>query len=743
MNTTDIRQIAQNEKNEAPKAGSKGGFWMRFEQKWTGVRIPKNAENEYFLATVPGNIQQDYAVSRGWGDAMFGENCRRYEALEDDSWAYLTRLSYERRDGERVWFVSGGIDYRYDILLNHRKLYAYEGLVKPVEIDLTDFLTGDDELCVFIYPHPKRAGAWRGTRDEADASCKPPVCYGWDWNPRLLISGMWQEAYIETRDSGYIDDCEPTWHLSPDFERAEISFAVRCEEECTVSLFDAEGECLYCGNGERIILEKPHLWWCCGQGEPYLYRFVAESRTDRKEGTLGLRRVRLLRNPGTKENSGFPKSRYPAPITLELNGRRIFLKGSNFVNADIFWGRIERGQYDVLTDLARDANMNILRVWGGASVCKKDFYEFCDKKGLMVWQEFMLACNAYPDEEHYLSVLESEATAMVLALRRHPSIVLWCGGNELFNGWSGMSEQSLPLRMLGSLCYLLDRDCPFLMTSPLEGMAHGGYLFYDKRYAYGDVYRCFQEAHNTAYAEFGVPSISAMDALKRIIPEKELDAIRDTPSWRLHHAFGAWMPQSHACVEILEKYFGNDATVEERIAQSDWLQCEGLKAIFEEARRQSPYCSAALNWSFNEPWMTAANLSIVRYPAVPKPGYYAVREALRPVLFSARIPRFDWRSGERFTAGIWLLNDSPASVRASVTVSLRIGDTVLPLLSWRDAVAEAGKNTEGASVCCVLPAVDTDRMELILRTEDGQADSRYLLRYDRVKEPSMPKGMNL
>ncbi len=716
---------------------------MKFEQRWTGIRIMKNAENEYFPANVPGNIQLDYGTYRNFGDVMYGENCRRYEALEDDAWGYVTHLTYKQKDGERVWFVSGGIDYRYDILLNSQKLGSYEGMFKSVEIDLTELLTGDDELFIYIYPHPKRAGADKGSRDEADASCKPPVCYGWDWNPRLLISGMWQEAYIETRNRGYIADCEPTYLLSPELDRATVTFHIRCGQACKVSLFDADGALLYCGDGQEIVIDRPHLWWCNGQGEPYLYRWTAESGSDRKCGTLGLRRVRLLRNIGANDPSGFPKSRYPAPFTMELNGRRIFMKGSNFVNPDIFWGRIGRQDYQALTDLARDANMNILRVWGGASFCKKDFYELCDEKGVMVWQEFMLACNAYPDDERYLTVLESEAQAMLLALRRHPSIVMWSGGNELFNGWSGMSDQSHPLRLLGSLCYQLDRDRPYLMTSPLEGMGHGGYLFYDKRYPWGDVYRCFQRATHTAYTEFGVPSISGMEALKKVIPPEERNEIRDTPSWRLHHAVGAWMPQSHASLEVLEMYFGKCATVEERIEQSNWLQREGLKAIFEEARKQSPRCSAALSWCFNEPWITAANCSIVRYPAIPKPGYYAVRDALRPALFSARIPRFDWKSGDRFTAEIWLLNDGIEAVRASLEVFLKIGNETLPLLAWKNAETDANRNIEGASVCCVLPAVDADRMELILRSDDARLNSEYTLLYQKIKATPIPKGMNM
>ncbi len=313
---------------------------------------------------------------------------------------------------------------------------------------------------------------------------------------------------------------------------------------------------------------------------------------------------------------------------------------------------------------------------------------------------------------------------MIMALRQHPCIFLWCGGNELFNSWSGMTDQSLPLRLLGHLCFTLDRSRPFIMTSPLFGMGHGGYLFYDKRYD-SDVYKCFGEAKNTAYTEFGVPSISSLEALRKIIPQGELETLAPTPSWVLHHAFEAWQPESHASLSVLERYFGKDATLEDRISQSDLLQSEGLKFIFEEARRQSPKCGAALNWAFNEPWITAANLCIVRYPDIPKPAYFSVKEALRPVLFSASFEKIEWRHGEVFTAQIWLLNDSPEPACAGAEVLIKLGDKTIPLAAVERCETGANENKHLCAVNCTLPDADADRMKLIIRASDEALSSEY------------------
>ena len=123
--------------------------------------------------------------------------------------------------------------------------------------------------------------------------------------------------------------------------------------------------------------------------------------------------------------------------------------------------------------LVKEAHMNMLRVWGGGYINREAFYTLCDQLGILVWQEFPLACANYPDDEDYLSVLEQESVSILKRLRRHPCLALWSGGNELFNEWSGMTNQSLALRLLEKNCYDLDRHTPFIATSPLYGMGHG------------------------------------------------------------------------------------------------------------------------------------------------------------------------------------------------------------------------------------------------------------------------------
>lgn len=705
---------------------------MIFYQTWEG-RSCTPERDEWFPATVPGNIQKDYAVANGFPNVQFANNTDLFLPLENDHWEYRTALRFERKADERVFFVTHGIGYQYDILLNGKVLFSYEGMFAPNEVELTDKLTnGNDILTIHIYPHPKSARGRAGTRDEANESCVPPVYYGWDWNPRLLISGIWDDTYIETRGASYIGNCEVRCSLDETLTRGTVHCDFDCALPCQITLCDADGTEVYRGTDKSFEVNTPNLWWCNGQGKPYLYTWTVRNGHESRTGKIGFRRLRLLRNTGATGPKTFPKTRYEAPITIELNNRRIFAKGSNWVNPELFWGEITQKRYEELILPAKECHMNIFRMWGGAGTPKESFYDICDREGILIWQEFMLACNEYIGLPRYVKTLESEASAIIRKLRHHPSLALWCGGNELFNSWSGMDEQSAPLRLLNKLCFEMDGDRPFLYTSPLFGMAHGGYTFYAEDQG-GDVFQQFQGSRNTAYTEFGVPSISDMDTLRAIIPEKELKCpVERSAAWINHHAFDAWGHKKWLCADILERYFGKPEALSRMIEQSEWLQCEGYRGAFEEARRQWPHCSMAINWDYNEPWLTAAGNELIAYPAKKNPCYYYVQKALRSTLFSAKIAKFDWKEAETFEAEIWLLNDAPEAVSGKVRITATVGESRFELLEW-NADADAGTNHRGPTVRFVLPHAETNRIILTLSAKNGM-ESEYVLLYRPKKK---------
>ena len=233
-----------------------------------------------------------------------------------------------------------------------------------------------------------------------------------------------------------------------------------------------------------------------------------------------------------------------------------------------------------------------------------------------------------------------------------------------------------------------------------------------------------------------------MDNLKKIIPPEELKTLAPTKAWVHHHAFGAWGPTKWSCPETLEYYFGEVGDVETAVERTRFMQAEGYKAAFEEARRQWPYCSMAINWCFNEPWITAANNSLLEYPLKRKPAYYAVAQSLRPALASARIPKFDWVQGETFSAELWYLNDTDETVRETVKAEIIIGGETFSLLSWDSGGVAARTAKYGPTVRMIIPETDADRITLKL-TAGKNTSSEYTLLLRKSENKPKEKILNM
>lgn len=706
---------------------------MIFYQKWQGCAVIDSHKTEYFPVAVPGNIQKDYAEKNGWGDINYMNNCLRYIEIEDYGWSYVTTLDFDAKKGERVFFVTKGIEYQYDIILDGEKLLYHEGMFTPVELDITDKAHKGSVLEVYIYPHPKREGA-APCRDQADQSCKPAVEYGWDWHPRVLVSGIFDETFIEVRNDNYIGDVEVFYTLDSTLTKADLHFDIDCDKDVQITLFDMDGKVVYTGTQADFSLSDINLWWCNGYGEPYLYTWKVTCGDCEKSGTVGFKKIKLIMAENAWfKTMPFPKGRNDAPITIELNGKVVFAKGSNWVNPEVFSATITEETYFEQVRLAKEANMNILRCWGGAIIDKEAFFDACDKYGIMVWQEFPLACNNYIGTPSYLAVLEPEARAIVKRVRRHVSHVLWCGGNELFNGWSKMTDQSHALRLLNKVCYEEDFAKPFLATSPIIGMSHGGYFFVDETDG-KTVFEIYRNSHSTAYTEFGCPSMASLEQLNSIFDSETLSnpSSSDDSPWVIHHAFKAWRINSWAHLNVIDSFFGKQQDIASYVEKSQFLQCEGYKCIFEEARRQKPYCSMAINWDYNEPWKTAAGNNLLEYPSKKKSAYYAVREALRPVMPSMRFEHFSYKPGEVIYGELWLLNDTFDSVSDVIDVYFTVDGVKKHLLTWNTDASDPGKNICGHKVAFPVPNSPTQVVTVTLEAKCGKSTYNLLLKNDSM-----------
>lgn len=544
-------------------------------------------------------------------------------------------------------------------------------------------------------------------------------------------------------DAFCIEEWTITYTLSESLENCQLEAVLHTTQDGPVRLEVTDGAGMtvaaggYAKNGQAVltcVIDQPRLWYPTGYGDPVRYTVTActlhsdQSIADLCMRPVGFRRVRLVMNEGSRsEGARFPKFRLDAPITLEINGRRMFAKGSNWVNAQVFPGEMTTTHYEQLLDLVKDAHMNLLRVWGGGFINKESFYDLCDEKGIMVWQEFPLACNEYPDDERYLAILEQEATSIVRRLRTHPCVVIWCGGNELFNSWSQMTEQHHALRLLDAICYAEDRHTPFLMTSPLGGMQHGHYVNYDENIR-KESFTVLREAHGTAYTEFGCPGMPSRDYLARFMSMADLEDCRpENLVWREHHGFGAWWEEAWIRRPEIAYFFEDCSGVEELCEKSGFIQQMCYRSMFEEVRRQWPHCSMALNWCLNEPWPTCANNSLISWPAEPRPAYYAVKEALRPQMVSLGIERQLWYSGESFQAEIWILNDSLERVpgsRVKVSYSFGASENIWGTLHFSDVPAQC--NQKCGVMVVPLPQDWSGTFHVFLRVDNHVAmDSTY------------------
>ena len=625
----------------------------------------------------------------------------------------------------------------------------------PVEIELCEFKK-NNELVVIINPVPT-INDLQDDKIQATQSVKPAVSWGWDWHPRLIPIGIWDETFLLIRNQTHIINSNFNYKLDKELNSADFTYTAKIQ---TTRLLNYTLTIYRKGNPKPVftennftdsriyitgLLKNIELWWPWDHGKQIIYTVsltifdTPGNILDKKNLDVGFRQIRLIMNKGTTEEpSGFPKTRRLPPVTLEINNRIIFLRGSNWVNPDIFWGRITNERYEKQLSMAREANFNILRVWGGSVINKDIFYKLCDAKGILVWQDFPLACNNYEGTPHYLQTLNQEANSIIEKLKNHPCLTIWCGGNELFNSWSGMDDQSKPLRLLNSICYEKTPDIPFIPTTPLEGMGHGHYAFRDTETG-EDIFSLMNKSKFTAYSEFGNPSISDIEILKEIIPKNELFPSSPTDAWKAHHAFNAWDNKNDSWIslETQNHYFGKAENLNQMIERSQLLQSIGYKYIYEEARRQKPYCSMALNWCFNEPWPTAANNSLINYPDIQKPAFFAVKDACRPVLASARINTFQWAPGEIFECKLFILNDSSKIINPDTIEIILKGDNTVSIGRWNHKEISANKNLEGPLITCTLPDWKCRIFKLILKCS---IKTEYNSEYTFVLKEPVRKG---
>ena len=701
----------------------------------------------YFEAIVPGAVQLDMIRKENMSPYTYASNVLKFQWMHAKFWHYTSSVHLEKVTDKIPYLIFDSIEYQYEISINNSVVKEGKGIYTPVRIDLSEHSGDQIKIDVLIYPAPVYEHA-KKRNDQFSRSCKPPFAFGWDWSPRLIALGLCGDVRVEYLPMNRITDFDISYSLNEDFTEANISVCYSLSSATAPVIFElidpSTGRVIDKSIDPKsdkgtfnIQVKSPQLWWPSGQGGQPIYTAKLTLLSDTTPHhtvtrKIGFRRVRLVTNEGTWfEQEGLPATQNKEPITAEINGRRIFAKGSNLVPFDMFPSQVSEDDYLEMIRLVKDANMNILRVWGGGYVHKESFYDICDEQGILIWQEFPLSCSSYPDDPDYLKTLEQEARSIIRKLIHHPSVTIWSGGNELFNNWSGMTSQSLALRLLNSICLELDPHTPFIYTSPLFGMGHGHYLMLDSEDH--ESLTTISDSKFTAYTEFGCASPSPWEYIKTFIPGSELNEPAPSGSWEIHHAFKAWHKENTwMSLDQIERFYGDDLSLPDLCSKGNLLQTLLYRYLYEEMRKHWPYTSMALNWCLNEPWPTAAGNSLLNYPAEPKPAYYGVKEALREQKYSIRIRKLLWNSGEEFRGDLWILNTSPYQIESGkAEVKVVFDEKTIETYVWEYEEIRGLKNLKGPDFVFAIPdnnSGSTEQLEITIRSLTGQnLDSSYVL----------------
>jgi len=636
-------------------------------------------------AVVPGDVISDALDAQLIPHPYHDLQSRACEWLSEREWVYRKRFAVPPEwQGKTLRLRFDGVDYACQVYLNGERLGRHEGMFIPFEHDVTGRLRFErPNTLVVVVEHKPSVDVVQGqigwTRDAR--VWKARFAYDWDWCTRLVPLGIWQSVRLLATDAVWIEDLWVGPQVLEDRACVTTRIALRSnaaagEAEVRLRLDGPDGETradgfglvsIPAGGGTAVLsleIAAPQLWYPNGMGGQPLYRATAAACTsgggvsDERTATFGIRTVQVWPNEGAPPDA--------LPYTIEVNGRRMFVKGWNWAPIDQMYGRPQRERYERWLTLAKHAHCNLLRVWGGGLLEREEFYDLCDRLGILVWQEFMHSssgiANAPPTDAAYLEYIEAHARQMIPLRRNHPSLALWCGGNELmYDDWKPLGDEHPALGTLKAVVHELDPDRLWLPTSasgPVENAradlagtgkmhdVHGPWVYLGAE----EHYSFYNTIDPLYHSEFGAEGAANISTLKHFISPKYLFPPDGTnPAW-VHH--GKWWLHR----EKLEALFGSLGDLESFVRASQWMQAEGLRYAVESNRRKKWRTSGTSPWQFNESWPNTAGTFAVDYLGQPKPAYWWVRRAYEPAHLSLKYDRLSYRPGEVWKAELWVNN---------------------------------------------------------------------------------------
>lgn len=632
-------------------------------------------ESDWLPASSPGTVHQDLLAAGRIPDPFIGLNENDVQWIGERDWLYHCRfdLPPDVAEPQTIALCCDGLDTFATVWLNGARILVSDNMFVPQRVNVASLLQpGRNELRI-LFESALRIGkqreaeygqmrVWNGDPSRVYVR-KAQYHYGWDWGPCLMTAGPWRDIRIESYDARIADVHCPA-EVAADLRSARLPIVVEIESATVVSgdlavhlaVVDPDdqivAEARVPVSDSRIehsfMIDAPQLWWPRGYGAQDRYRIVASlqqaaTELDRQERRIGLRRLRLVQEPLHDEPG--------TTFLFEINNTPIFCGGANWIPADSFLPRITPERYREQLQLAADANMVMLRVWGGGIYEDDVFYDLCDELGLLVWQDFMFACGMYPAYPAFQASVRAEADAAIRRLRHHPSIALWCGNNEdyqiaeslnaydsRFTGdftTTAFPAREIYERRLPDICARLDPTRPYW-----PGSAYGGETVTDQTVGdrhtwdvwHGQManYHDYPRYEGRFVSEFGMQALPAPATIASFAPPAE----RYAESRTLEHHNKAEGGLRRIAV-YLSDTLRTPNDFPSYIYATQFVQAEALAAAYRGWRRRwagpGHYAVAgALVWQLNDCW-PVTSWAIIDDALRPKPAYYVIKRDLAPL----------------------------------------------------------------------------------------------------------------
>ena len=675
---------------------------LQLENGWQFRQITEAAqppENGWLPATVPGDVHLDLLTNKKIPDPFFRDNEAKLQWIEKASWEY--RLSFDATPAllsrSNIDLVFDGLDAAAQVYLNGTQVLSADNMFRIWRVSVKGhLLPGQNRLWV-IFPSPIKAAAEAAASDAFRLNSKTEdktyirkaaYEYGWDWGPRFVTSGIWKPVRLEAWDKVRIADFAIR-QRDVSKEVAHVDAEVEIEASTPGS---TRISVQYADDGKPVILNSavtlhagrnvvdipveirdPKRWFPAGYGEQPLYAFTVHVGAVGKAGSertvkVGLRSIVLHRE----------LDKWGRSFELVVNGIPVFAKGADVIPFDSFPNRVTTAAYRHILESAKDANMNMIRHWGGGIYESEEFYSICDELGLMVWQDFMFGNDWQPGTYAFKLNIEAEAEDQVRRLRNHASIVLWSGNNETESamGWGPRTSLPLDVKNLMWQDYLtefsgilprvvarLEPEIPYWPSSP-----SADYEPLTDHYQSGDAhiwdvwhgrvpFSTYETHHARFVTEYGFQSFPEMKTIEAFTqPEDRVNIF--TPVMLAHQ-------KNNEGNDIIHNYLLKDYPEPKDFPSflyvSQVLQAEGIKIGAEHFRRSRPETMGSIFWQLNDCWPVASWSSIDYYGRWKALQYYA-RRFYAPILVSPHV--------EVGAVKTYIVSDKTVSTPATLRVRL-------------------------------------------------------------------------